>query len=78
VATHTPTFTRREKEVADLLCLVVDDGTGLTRRLTLDEIGERVGIAPGTVRVYCNALRQKLRVRYRKDIPAAYLKATAE
>ncbi len=75
---HVPTFTPREREVAERLCTIVTDDDGLTRRPTFAEIGDELGIKPATVKVYVNTLRLKLRVKYRREIPEAYAKQVGE
>jgi DNA-binding CsgD family transcriptional regulator len=37
-----------------------------------DEVSERLGISPRTVKAHCDVLRQKLGVRRRRQLPIAY------
>ncbi len=67
MAITTPKFSEREQQVAD----------GLIRRRTLEEIGAELGISPFTVKHYAETLRLKLGVKRRKEIAAAYEKATS-
>ena len=43
-----------------------------------DEVSERLGISPRTVKAHCDALRQKLGVRRRRQLPIAYRILTGE
>jgi LuxR family maltose regulon positive regulatory protein len=43
-----------------------------------EEIGEQLGISPRTVKAHCDALRQKLGVPRRRQIPAAFKTLTGE
>ena len=43
-----------------------------------EEIGERLGISPRTVKAHCDVLRQKLGVSRRRQIPLAYLALTGD
>lgn len=43
-----------------------------------DEVGERLGISPRTVKAHSDVLRQKLGVPRRRQIPAAYRALTGE
>lgn len=43
-----------------------------------DEVGERLGISPRTVKAHSDALRHKLGVSRRRHIPAAYRLVTGE
>ena len=55
-------FTERQREVVELIA------TGCSN----DEIGRRLGISPRTAKAHSDVLRQKLGVRKRRQIPAAY------
>lgn len=66
------TFTKRETQIAQLLCKTIKTDDGLTRRYTDAEIGERLGIAPSTVKVHTLSLRWKLGVERRGLIPKAW------
>jgi DNA-binding NarL/FixJ family response regulator len=41
-----------------------------------EEIGDRLGISGRTARAHCDALRQKLGVQWRRQIPLAFYHAT--
>jgi DNA-binding CsgD family transcriptional regulator len=43
-----------------------------------DEISERLGISPRTVKAHCDVLRQKLGVRHRRQLPIAYRSLTGD
>jgi DNA-binding CsgD family transcriptional regulator len=43
-----------------------------------DEVGERLGISPRTVKAHCDVLRQKLGVKRRRQIPMAFRILTGE
>ncbi len=43
-----------------------------------EEVGARLGISPRTAKAHCDALRQKLGVPRRRQIPAAYKTLTGE
>lgn len=43
-----------------------------------DEVSERLGISPRTVKAHCDVLRQKLGVRRRRQLPSAYRSLTGE
>ena len=43
-----------------------------------DEVGERLGISPRTVKAHCDVLRQKLGVRRRRQLPIAYRSLTGD
>ena len=43
-----------------------------------DEVGTKLGIAPRTAKAHCDALRQKLGVPRRRQIPAAFRALTGE
>ena len=43
-----------------------------------DEVSERLGISPRTVKAHCDVLRQKLGVRRRRQLPIAYRSLTGE
>jgi LuxR family transcriptional regulator, maltose regulon positive regulatory protein len=57
-----PTITERQRQVVELIA------SGCSN----DEIGARLGISPRTVKAHADALRQKLGVARRRQIPAAY------
>lgn len=60
------TLSRRQKQVLPL----VADG------LTDDEIGRRLGISPRTARAHVEALKNKLGVARRREIPGAFHRLT--
>ena len=41
-----------------------------------EEVGQRLGISPRTAKAHCDALRQKLGVARRRQIPVAYRNKT--
>ena len=43
-----------------------------------DEVSERLGISPRTVKADCDVLRQKLGVRRRRQLPIAYRSLTGD
>jgi DNA-binding CsgD family transcriptional regulator len=43
-----------------------------------EEIGVRLGISPRTAKAHCDALRQKLGVPKRRQIPAAFRRLTGQ
>ncbi len=43
-----------------------------------DEVGERLGISPRTVKAHCDVLRQKLGVQRRRQLPIAYRSLTGD
>lgn len=43
-----------------------------------DEVSQRLGISPRTVKAHCDVLRQKLGVRRRRQLPIAYRSLTGE
>jgi ATP/maltotriose-dependent transcriptional regulator MalT len=63
-----PTFTDRQVEVVRLIAAGCSN----------EEVGERLGISPRTAKAHADALRQKLGVARRRQIPAAYRELTQE
>jgi DNA-binding CsgD family transcriptional regulator len=61
-------FTDRQRQVVELIAAGCSN----------DEIGRRLGISPRTAKAHCDVLRQKLSVRKRRQIPAAYRLLTGE
>lgn len=61
-------FTERQREVVVLIA------SGCSN----DEVGERLGISPRTVKAHCDVLRQKLGVARRRQIPIAYRSLTGD
>ncbi len=61
--THArPEITDRQRQVVELIA------GGCSN----EEIAARLGISPRTAKAHCDALRQKLGVSRRRQIPAAY------
>jgi len=63
-----PDITERQREVVELIA----------RGCSNDEVGRRLGISPRTAKAHCDALRQKLGVPRRRQIPAAFRALTGE
>jgi ATP/maltotriose-dependent transcriptional regulator MalT len=61
-------ITERQREVVE----------SIAAGLSNDEVGERLGISPRTVKAHCDVLRQKLGVSRRRQIPVAYRLLTGE
>ena len=61
-------ITERQREVVILIA------SGCSN----DEVGERLGISPRTVKAHCDVLRQKLGVARRRQIPSAYRNLTGD
>ena len=57
-----PAITERQRQVVELIAAGCSN----------DEIGARLGISPRTAKAHADALRQKLGVSRRRQIPAAY------
>jgi DNA-binding CsgD family transcriptional regulator len=57
-----PTLTQRQLQVVGLIALGCSN----------DEVGRRLGISPRTAKAHCDALRLKLGVPRRRQIPAAF------
>jgi len=64
----TAPITDRQREVVALIAAGYSN----------DELGERLGISPRTVKAHCDVLRQKLGVRRRRQIPIAFRLLTGE
>jgi len=62
------TITERQREVVTLIAAGCSN----------DEVGERLGISPRTVKAHCDVLRQKLGVARRRQIPVAYRMLTGD
>ena len=67
-AERHPSITDRQREVIVLIAAGCSN----------DEIGERLGISPRTVKAHCDVLRQKLGVRRRRQLPIAYRSLTGD
>ena len=63
-----PSITDRQRDVIVLIAAGCSN----------DEISERLGISPRTVKAHCDVLRQKLGVRRRRHLPIAYRSLTGE
>jgi DNA-binding CsgD family transcriptional regulator len=64
----TPTLTPRQLQVVGLIA----------QGCSNDEVGRRLGISSRTAKAHCDALRLKLGVPRRRQIPAAFKKLTGE
>jgi ATP/maltotriose-dependent transcriptional regulator MalT len=62
IATRSAEITDRQREVVELIA------AGLSN----EEVGHRLGISPRTAKAHSDALRQKLGVPRRRQIPLAY------
>jgi DNA-binding CsgD family transcriptional regulator len=67
-AERGPSITDRQREVIVLIAAGCSN----------DEVGERLGISPRTVKAHCDVLRQKLGVRRRRQLPIAYRSLTGD
>ncbi len=63
-----PSVTARQLQVIELIAAGCSN----------EEVGERLGISPRTAKAHCDALRQKLGVARRRQIPVAYRLLTGE
>ena len=61
-------ITDRQREVVTLIAAGYSN----------EEVGERLGISPRTVKAHCDVLRQKLGVARRRQIPLAYRSLTGD
>ena len=57
-----PSITDRQRQVVELIAAGCSN----------EEVGARLGISPRTAKAHADALRQKLGVSRRRQIPAAY------
>ena len=57
-----PAITERQRQVVELIAAGCSN----------DEVGLRLGISPRTAKAHADALRQKLGVARRRQIPVAY------
>jgi ATP/maltotriose-dependent transcriptional regulator MalT len=62
LAETSPLITDRQREVVELIAAGCSN----------EEIGRRLGISPRTAKAHADALRQKLGVPRRRQIPVAY------
>jgi len=60
--------TARQRQVIELIA----------QGLSNDEVGVELGISPRTAKAHCDALRQKLGVPRRRQIPVAFRLLTGE
>jgi DNA-binding CsgD family transcriptional regulator len=67
-AERHPPITDRQRDVIVLIAAGCSN----------DEVGERLGISPRTVKAHCDVLRQKLGVRRRRQLPIAYRSLTGD
>ena len=65
---RVPPITPRQRDVIVLIAAGCSN----------DEVSERLGISPRTVKAHCDVLRQKLGVRRRRQIPIAFRLLTGE
>jgi DNA-binding CsgD family transcriptional regulator len=63
-----PALTERQLQVVGLIALGCSN----------EEVGRRLGISPRTAKAHCDALRLKLGVPRRRQIPAAFRTLTAQ
>jgi ATP/maltotriose-dependent transcriptional regulator MalT len=61
-------ITERQREVVTLIAAGCSN----------EEVGDRLGISPRTVKAHCDVLRQKLGVARRRQIPLAYRSLTGD
>jgi DNA-binding CsgD family transcriptional regulator len=70
------------KQVPRTLAVITDRQRAIVSLIAAgcsnDEVGERLGISPRTVKAHSDALRHKLGVSRRRHIPAAYRLVTGE
>lgn len=67
-ALDDPVITSRQRQVVELIA----------QGLSNDEIGVVLGISPRTAKAHSDALRQKLGVQRRRQIPVAFRLLTGE
>ncbi len=68
LADRIPEITSRQRQVVALIAAGCSN----------EEVGEKLGISPRTAKAHSDALRQKLGVARRRQIPAAYRAATGD
>ena len=68
LTSRLPAVTARQREVVALIA----------EGCSNDEVGQRLGISPRTAKAHSDALRQKLGVSRRRQIPAAYRLLTGD
>jgi DNA-binding NarL/FixJ family response regulator len=62
------TFTMRQRQVVELIAAGCSN----------EEVGRRLGVSPRTAKAHSDALRRKLGVTKRRQIPAAYRLMTGQ
>ena len=67
-ATEFPEITARQRQVVELIA----------QGLSNEEVGQVLGISTRTAKAHCDALRQKLGVPRRRQIPIAFRLLTGE
>jgi DNA-binding CsgD family transcriptional regulator len=67
-ARDSSAITSRQRQIVELIA----------QGLSNDEIGVALGISPRTAKAHCDALRRKLGVPRRRQIPVAFLPLTGE
>ena len=65
---RVPSITPRQRDVIVLIAAGCSN----------EEVSERLGISPRTVKAHCDVLRQKLGVKRRRQIPIAFRILTGE
>jgi ATP/maltotriose-dependent transcriptional regulator MalT len=68
VPSQKPKLTDRQRQVVELIAAGCSN----------EEVGERLGISARTAKAHADVLRQKLGVRRRRQIPAAYRALTGD
>jgi DNA-binding CsgD family transcriptional regulator len=68
LSSRPPAITDRQRQVVALIAAGCSN----------DEVGHRLGISPRTAKAHSDALRHKLGVPRRRQIPAAYRALTGE
>ena len=68
MAQEHPSITERQREVIALIAAGCSN----------EEVSERLGISPRTVKAHCDTLRQKLGVSRRRQLPLAYRSQTGD
>ncbi|MGD0166781.1 MAG: helix-turn-helix transcriptional regulator [Gaiellaceae bacterium] len=62
----SPAITDRQRQIVELIAAGCSN----------EEVGRHLGISARTVKAHCDALRQKLGVERRRQIPCAYYRLT--
>ena len=71
-------MTTREETAAGLTARQLQIVELIAQGYSNKELGTRLGISPRTAKAHCDALRQKLGVPRRRQIPAAFRALTGE